>query len=229
VAHAALAVSDSASARGMPFVVAALTTLVITRTGIQIRQRARELAAISLALVVFLGAGSALNESVIKPAFASPRPDIVELSARGVLPVSPARFYELPSKRARREYLAEVLRAPRASAIGLSPAVRRHWLDETGFSFPSGHSTAAMMVATFFLLLGSVTLRGARLIPLAPLLAWAVCVCVSRPVLRVHRPVDITVGAVQGALLGALAFWLVRALARPEREPRASVPPGSAE
>jgi phosphatidylglycerophosphatase B len=216
IALVALAFSNSAQRFGMPFVVLAYLALIVTRSGLDRRSRAREAGAMVVALGVFLVVGAELNEHVVKPAFASPRPDIVELAERGVLPIAPTRFYELGGKRERREYLATVLSESRSAELRLSPAVRQHWLEETGYSFPSGHSTAAMLVATFFLCVGLATLRGQRTLALVPLLPWALSVCVSRPVLRVHRPLDITLGAMQGTLLGVGAFLLVWFLARPK-------------
>ena len=44
------------------------------------------------------------------------------------------------------------------------------------------------------------------------LLPWAVAVCYSRPILRVHTPLDITVGSLQGLILGFIAWLIVRSL-----------------
>lgn len=227
VALVALALSNSAQRYGMPFVVLAYLALIATREGLDRRSRLRETGAMIVALALFLVVGAELNEHVVKPAFASPRPDIVELAERGVLPIAPARFYELGGKRERRAYLSTVLSETRGAELRLSPAVREHWLEETGYSFPSGHSTAAMLVATFFLCVGLATLRGQRTLALVPLLPWALSVCVSRPVLRVHRPLDITLGAMQGTLFGVGAFLLVWALARPRHSSAAPAAPST--
>ena len=42
------------------------------------------------------------------------------------------------------------------------------------------------------------------------LLPWALAVCYSRPILRVHAPTDILIGGLEGILLGFVAFLLVR-------------------
>lgn len=227
VALVALAASDSAQRRGMPFIVVAYIALIVSREGIDARQRLRETGAMVFALLLFLGGGAELNEHVVKPYFASPRPDIVEMADRGVLPISPQRFYEIGGKGDRRRYLSGVLDDGRRVELRLSPSVRAHWLEETGYSFPSGHSTASMLVATFFLCVGSVTLRGRRALALLPLLPWALMVCFARPVLRVHRPIDITLGAIQGTLFGMCAFLLVWMLARPRPEAIAVAPAAS--
>ena len=87
---------------------------------------------------------------------------------------------------------------------------RDHWIAETGFTFPSGHSLTAMTLATFFAAVGLALLRGPRLWVVLLLVPWAVLVCYSRVALRVHRPVDVLCGALAGILIGALAFVLLR-------------------
>lgn len=62
------------------------------------------------------------------------------------------------------------------------------------FSFPSGHTMAAFLLATLVLL----AYGGAAL----PLFIWASAVGVSRVVLGVHFPSDILAGATLGVLLG---------------------------
>src|SRR6185436_8236458 len=90
--------------------------------------------------------------------------------------------------------------------------VRGHWIAETGYSFPSGHSFSAMLFATYFLALGLTYFSGRRLWVFYLLAVWAVAVCFSRPILRVHSPTDVCVGAIEGVLAGVLAFLLVRGI-----------------
>lgn len=69
------------------------------------------------------------------------------------------------------------------------------------FSFPSGHTSAAFLVAT---------LAGAFYPPLAlPLLAWAVTVGMARVVLGVHFPTDTLVGALMGTALARLSLEIL--------------------
>lgn len=64
------------------------------------------------------------------------------------------------------------------------------------FSFPSGHTSAAFMVACiftyFFPLIGII------------LLPWALCVATARVVLGVHFPSDVVAGAAMGCGIFAL-------------------------
>lgn len=217
LSRAALALSDSGKS-GMPFVCVAALALVVSRAGLTARARVLEAGAMLAVLLVFLGAGALVNEHLVKPALESPRPNIVALAEERVLPLSAEAFYRLPTKEERGRFLRGALEAARGNLV-LGADVREHWIEETGFSFPSGHSTAAMLVATFFALVGLAAAGPRRRLALFALLPWAVAVCYARPILRVHRPVDVTVGGLQGILLGVFAFLVVHRLAALRRAP----------
>ena len=72
------------------------------------------------------------------------------------------------------------------------------------FSFPSGHSAAAAMLATITL----ITFGTAA----TPLLIWAAGVALSRVVLGVHFPSDVIAGALLGSAIGYLATLLIGVL-----------------
>jgi undecaprenyl-diphosphatase len=73
-------------------------------------------------------------------------------------------------------------------------------------SFPSGHSATAFAAAT------AVAILCPRMRPWA--LGIAAAVAISRVYLRVHFPLDVLVGAVLGAGLGALCAFAVMRLMR---------------
>jgi RimJ/RimL family protein N-acetyltransferase/membrane-associated phospholipid phosphatase len=210
LALAAYGVAQSAGKYGIPWICIALTTLVVSRPGLRWTQRAVESLVIVLAIAVLLGGGAYLNEHVVKPAFAVYRPNIMELARTPpeapALGMSEEAFYALPDKAARSEYLKSVL-TPEAP---LRACVRDHWITETGYSFPSGHSFSAMWFVTFFLAMGLSHYSANRLWPFYLLVPWAVAVCFSRPILRVHSPTDVCVGGLEGVAVGMLAFLLVR-------------------
>lgn len=214
LARVALWLSDSGKL-GMPIVCTLAVVLVVSRPALTGRARAQEFAAMALALVLFLGAGAFVNEYVVKPRLNSPRPNIEELAQLGLLDLSPERFYALQGERS--AYLRRVLEAV-PDRLPMAAAIRNHWIEETGFSFPSGHSTAAMLVATFFACVAVSVVEGRRRWFLLALLPWAVLICFARPVLRVHRPIDVTVGGLQGIALGLLSYLFVHfVLARSRR------------
>ena len=204
--------SLSGSKYGLPIVIAALLVLFATRPGDRLASRlaprVRETLALALTLGVLVGGSAWLNEHVVKPAVAAPRPDILLLAGDGMLGMSPADFYQLGDKAARSQFLDQVLTAAPTS-LDLSPAVRDHWIKETGYSFPSGHSLSSMLVTTTFLALALLLLPSSRRHWVYVLMPWALGVCYSRAILRVHAPFDIVSGAVVGMVLGVLTFVLL--------------------
>lgn len=212
VADLAVRVSDSADWGQMPFLCVALLVLVVSRPGLGKRRRAIEAVALTLAMIVVIPGHAMVNEKLTKPMFAVPRPNIVALTeshALGPRIREPADFYAIGDKPARSEFLAT--RLARLDEPALSQRVRDHWLDETGYSFPSGHSTAAMTVASLFVAIGFLWLSGWRQrITNTILPIWAVCVVYSRPLLEVHTPIDVSSGTLTGFALGLAAFVCVR-------------------
>lgn len=70
------------------------------------------------------------------------------------------------------------------------------------FSFPSGHTSGAFLIATVLVLLLPLGIAGY-------LYGWASLVALSRVVLGVHFPLDTLAGAAHGAGIGWLAVQLV--------------------
>lgn len=69
------------------------------------------------------------------------------------------------------------------------------------FSFPSGHTTAAFMVAY----ITTVHFPALTL----PMYAWATAIGLSRVALKVHFVSDIVAGMIIGTGIGAFSLWLI--------------------
>jgi phosphatidylglycerophosphatase B len=154
-------------------------------------------------VVLVLGAFAATNEFVTKPFIASPRPYVLKLEAEGLLEAD--AFYALPDKKARSAFLRKTLEENSENDLikSLDPAIREHWEHETGFSFPSGHSINAFLFAVFLaFLIQGLFAKGKGWVWL-PFL-WACGICLSRIAVGAHSPLDVTVGAFLGGLLGCL-------------------------
>jgi phosphatidylglycerophosphatase B len=205
-------ITESGSKFAVPVIAIVMTGIVVGRQGISGKRRLFETAAIVIVLSLVLGAGAYVNEHWIKPWFAVPRPNIVELADAGALKMTVEAFYARPDKRIRSAHLRETLTDEQFRAVLLHPSIREHWIRESGFSFPSGHSLSAMLCATFFLAMGLELFRGRRRCPFYLLVLWAVLVCYSRPILRVHSTTDVSIGGLEGVVLGATSFILVRSI-----------------
>jgi len=216
VGVAAYWVAESGGAMGAPIVCAVMIGVAVGRGGLTRQRRSWEAGVMAGVLLVVLGGGAYLNEHVVKPIFRVPRPDIVELAHTPAdapaLRMSAEAFYNMPDKAARSAYLTDVLTADALNTAKLDPLVRRHWIAETGYSFPSGHAFASWTIATFFLAMAMMYFTGRRMWAFYLLLPWAVLVCYSRTILRVHTPTDVCAGAAAGILVGLAAFLLARCL-----------------
>lgn len=202
--------SQSGGKSGAPVVAILMLMLLVTRAGITFHRRWKEAGIIVLVATLCAGGGAALNEHMLKPQLKTPRPNIIWLAGEngsGPLGMNPEEFYEIGDKKARSKVLAKVISGV-PKPVPLSPAIEAHWSQETGYSLPSGHAFSAMFFASFLLALAATFLTTKRIWLFYTLLPWALAVCYSRPILRVHTPTDITIGGLQGLTVGLLA-WVV--------------------
>ncbi len=171
-----------------------------------------QLLRVLLPVLLMIGAGAWINEHLVKPAVAQPRPDIVFLASAAAGPVLPegvGAFYDLPDKASRSRRLEQ---AWGTAALPLPVLLREHWAEETGYSFPSGHAFAATALAAWLSLW--VICRGQRRWLLPLFWGWMLAVCYSRIELGVHRPVDIVAGALEGLTLVMLVSLALDRLSR---------------
>jgi phosphatidylglycerophosphatase B len=208
--------TQSGGKYGAPIVAVLMLTILVTRRGITLARRGKEIGIVVLTAAIFAGGMAAVNEHVVKEQLQVPRPNIVWLAGEngsGPLGTTAKEFYEAGDKEARRKPLAKVL-SQQPMPVPLSPSIEAHWIEETGYSFPSGHSFSAMFFATFLLSLAATYLTTRRLWLFYVLLPWALAVCYSRPILGVHTPADITVGGLEGLAVGLVAWAIARILIR---------------
>lgn len=219
-------ISASGGKDGLPFVLLFLTLVVAARTVATWKGRGTEAALILLVVGSVLGCGAWLNEHLIKPAFSVPRPNLAEFAlTEPGMGMSIEEFYALPDKEVRSAYLEKVL----PESEEMNARIREHWIAESGYSFPSGHTFAAMTFATFFLALARSRFIGTGLWLFWLLALWAVAVGFSRTILRVHSPTDILVGALEGMAVGTLAYLLlerIRQTLLPGEPPTEAEPEG---
>lgn len=201
---------------GAPVLALFMLFFLVSRDGMRWRERWVEALIISGIAVLLAGGGAAINEHVIKAELKIPRPNIVWLGQGNGLEwpgMTAEDFYETGDKEARRAPLLRALNQ-KPVPVALSERIKSHWLEETGYSFPSGHAFSAMFFSSFFLLMGAGCLSVKRLWGFYLLLPWALAVCYSRTLLRVHTPTDILVGSLQGLMVGVLAWAIARRLLR---------------
>lgn len=158
-------------------------------------------------LVGFVCAFSVLGTQVIKSAtktvFSEPRPYVVEMT-KG----ESEAFYAVPRKQR-----AEQVRAYYQKSE--YPLIANHRANETGYSFPSGHT---IFVVSWLLVFAGMTVGNrsrAVLIAQTMLTCWAVLMLISRLRLGMHFPIDLFVSTIIAWLFHLALFqWGIDYLKR---------------
>lgn len=130
-------------------------------------------------------------KAVIKSQTAESRPYVLWMNKQYQL--SDDKFYSL-AKSEKKQLIDQLL----TNSNMIPTWLRQHWQNETGYSFPSGHTLFAVTWA--FL---AVTLLGFKrhYIVVYMLIIWALLIEISRLCLGMHSPVDL--------LCGVLVAWII--------------------
>ena len=146
----------------------------------------------ALLLVVLISLGATqVGKSLLKPLIGEARPYVVILTKD-----DPARIRDFYA--AKRSVRADAVRAYYAKTANPAPShLIAHRAKETGYSFPSGHSTSSLIT-------GAV-------------ITWAMLVMASRVWLGMHYPIDLVGGVL---LAGAINLPLLHAWQQRHSAPR---------
>lgn len=197
-AAAAVLVTDTA---GFPMGIA--TCAVLAALFVAFLRSALSWPRGAVALVLVCAAAIALGQAVKtagKNLFQQPRPYVEWLAQdRGI---TPAQFYAL-TRGGRAAWLRENL----ADERRVPPVLLEHWTDETGYSFPSGHTS---FVAVWALLGAALLWRvgACARIFCGVLMLWALLVQITRLALGMHWPADLAASVAMGWLIVAGGAWL---------------------
>jgi len=91
----------------------------------------------------------------------------------------------------------------------IDPGILNHWIDEAGFSFPSGHTFNAFLFAMIlaYAIYFNRSKPQWRHLFFIPFL-WALGVAVSRVALGAHTALDVTAGAGLGIITGTVFLYI---------------------
>lgn len=188
---------------GFPYAVVTSLVLAGMLMCMSTRTRARMLAILALCVAAIL-CGQGIK-SAVKNIFREPRP-YVEWLAKNHTLESTQSFYAMP-RDARAAWLANNITSDASAPVPAN--LRAHWTHDTGYSFPSGHTTFASTWALLCVaLLWPGGRRGHRVFCVA-VIAWALGVETTRLVLGMHWPRDIAAGVLLGWVVVAClaAIW----------------------
>lgn len=207
VAVGIVAWTDTGDILGIVAVSLVLIGFSVSSSAVPRRSRWRKVLVATLVLSVFQGGSALLNEYVLKDWLAEPRPNITWLAENDALGMTADQFYS-QDRDARRATLQLVLEDASFDTIALQASVRNHWIHEVGYSLPSGHALAALLCASYFLLMARRLDPIRQRILLIAMPIWATGIAWSRVLLRVHRPTDVLVGGILGIVFGIAAAWI---------------------
>ena len=184
-------------------VILSTTSLVVALSYDTITAKLKQFTLILIGFVCLLASCAFLNEYVIKHLIKKERPSHAYLSknAKDILP-DITEFY-LRDEKARTLFLEDRLKLYESEVADIYPPVLKHWIKESGYSFPSGHSENSFLLATLIALLIYNYNAAYKFYAFIPYL-WAVAVCSSRVAIGVHSAFDVSLGALAGILIATL-------------------------
>lgn len=167
---------------GRPYVIfSILTFLTITLYHYRDIPLKQKLILLILITSTFL-AGEA-SKSIIKNTRKEARPYVVWLADNHYIP-SPQYFYDLPRKQ--RAQLINT-QQPKLNQQHIPQWLQNHWQAETGYSFPSGHTIFAALLA---MIMAVILWHKKAYFTIILSSLWAVTVIISRILLGMHWAID---------------------------------------
>lgn len=159
-----------------------------------------------VAVSLFIGALAFLNEYLTKPLLKEVRPShhyiANQLGANNQLDSA----YQL-TKMQRQNYFEQLIQNNQTYFNDVDAKVLHHWIEEAGYSFPSGHSFNAYLLATIMAFsLYHATNKKWNKYYWIPFL-WACLVALSRVAIGAHTAIDVTVGSLGGFTIAAVFIY----------------------
>ncbi len=146
------------------------------------------------------------NEHVTKKALKLARPSHTYIVEQSGVHTSLDVFYKL-NEPERQLFLQRMIEYNKKNFIQIDARVLDHWIEESGYSFPSGHSFNAFLLA--YIMAYSMfhsTKKYVKLFYFIPFM-WAVTVAVSRVAIGAHSILDVSFGAALGLVAGSLFLY----------------------
>jgi phosphatidylglycerophosphatase B len=196
--------TESGGQRGTTVIVL-LAAILYAGSFNSLTQKARVFFLTVLTLGAILASFAYLNENVIKTLIRVHRPSHTYILHESKSTADLDSLYSLAEPE-RRKFYENLILPDTVTFRNMDPRVVAHWIDEVGYSFPSGHSFNTFLLGTilaFFIYhLAGKRFRWLHLLPLV----WAMLVAISRVAMGVHTARDVSAGAALGIVLASLVL-----------------------
>lgn len=156
---------------------------------------------ITVILVQVIISASALY--YFKDLFHESRPSQLYFIEKGVIQNGGKEFFAMPMEE-KSIYLKKQVEENKILLKDVYPPILDRWIYETGYSFPSGHAQTAFFLGTI-LAFSFYKIYPRKYYFVIPLI-WAILLSLSRVLIGVHFPLDVTVG---GLISLVIALYIV--------------------
>jgi len=171
-----------------------------------------------LSLIVLLSLFAYLNENLVKESIRASRPSHTFIVKHTKFNEKLDSIYTLADN-SKRAFFRDVIKADTVAFGSIDPRILNHWVEETGYSFPSGHSFNAFLLAGIIAFgIFQTVPKGRRGLCAIPLI-WASLVALSRVAVGAHTAWDVSVGSAMGLVLAysLMSFRFTRDLIIPRK------------
>ncbi|HXB42052.1 MAG TPA: phosphatase PAP2 family protein [Bacteroidia bacterium] len=156
-----------------------------------------------IALLIILSVFAFVNEHATKKILKYARPSHLYVISQSGQQVDLVAMYKLETEQ-RQKFLQGLINNSPALTNSIDKKVLDHWVEEAGYSFPSGHSFNAFLLAC--ILSFSIYHSRYKKIFFVPFV-WALFIAVSRVAIGAHSALDVSVGAALGILIAILFLY----------------------
>jgi phosphatidylglycerophosphatase B len=190
------------------FVLLLITSLCYAATAPTIKNKAIVFIKSIITLAAFFGALAFVNERYTKHILKAQRPSHGYMLKQTGQSEKIDSLYRL-EKSERKGFFAGLLKNNPVKFETIDRQIQEHWIEEAGYSFPSGHSFNAFLFAmilaySIYFNRSRPALRNLLFLPFV----WAVAVGISRVAMGAHTALDVTAGAALGVIVGALFLYI---------------------
>ncbi len=159
-----------------------------------------------VAITTFIGVLAFINEHLTKPLLKEVRPSHKYIVEQLHLHHQLDSVYQL-SKIDRQQYFEQLVNNNLQRFIKINDNVLTHWKEEAGYSFPSGHSFNAYLLATIMAFgLYHATNQKWNKYYWIPFI-WACSVAASRVAIGAHSSIDVVTGSLAGFIIASIFIY----------------------